>query len=63
MVQIPGEHLRLYRARTFCLLPELRIKDIDQAVEFVKQRGFVFFWPITGITLPSLWAAVAGDRD
>lgn len=35
---------------------------IDGAVEFVKERGFVFFWPIKGISLPSLWVAVAGDR-
>jgi hypothetical protein len=24
--------------------------------------GFIFFWPISGIDLPSLWTAVAGDR-
>ena len=33
-----------------------------QAVDFVNQRGFVYFWPIKGVTLPSLWAAVAGER-
>ncbi len=34
----------------------------EQAVEFVNERGFICFWPVSGITLPSLWAAVAGDR-
>jgi hypothetical protein len=29
---------------------------------FVNKRSFVFFWPISGIDLTSLWAAVAGDR-
>jgi hypothetical protein len=28
----------------------------------VNRRGFVYFWPIKGIDLPSLWTAVAGDR-
>lgn len=31
-------------------------------MEFVNERGFVYFWPITGVELPSLWAAVAGQR-
>jgi hypothetical protein len=29
---------------------------------FVNRRGFVYFWPIKGIDLPSLWTAVAGNR-
>jgi hypothetical protein len=29
---------------------------------FVNARGFIYFWPIKGIDLPSLWTAVAGDR-
>lgn len=33
-----------------------------QAAAFVKERGFVHFWPIKGVDLPSLWAAVAGNR-
>jgi hypothetical protein len=35
---------------------------MPQAVRFVDNRGFCYFWPITGIDLPSLWTAVAGDR-
>jgi hypothetical protein len=28
----------------------------------VNERGFIYFWPISGVDLPSLWTAVAGDR-
>ncbi len=35
---------------------------VDEAVEFVNRRGFIFFWPVKNVELPSLWAAVAGDR-
>ncbi len=59
---IPPEILAEYRARNFRLLPELRLHERCQAVDFVNQRGFIFFWPISGVDLPSLWTAVAGDR-
>jgi hypothetical protein len=62
MPQLSLERLNAYRAQTFRTAPRLRITSRDSAVEFVRQRGFIFFWPITGIVLPSLWAAVAGDR-
>jgi hypothetical protein len=51
-----------YRKNTFHTTPGSRIAERSQAVDFVNERGFIFFWPITGITYPSLWAAVAGDR-
>ncbi len=54
--------LNAYRANTFHTLPGQRLHAKEEAVAFVQERGFVFFWPITGIVLPSLWAAVAGDR-
>jgi hypothetical protein len=62
MPQLSLERLNAYRAQTFRTAPGLRIPSRDAAVEFVQQRGFVYFWPITGIVLPSLWVAVAGDR-
>jgi hypothetical protein len=62
MDTLPLELVAHYRDRTFRLLPELRLKDREQAVAFVKERGFVYFWPISGVMLPSLWAATAGDR-
>ena len=52
-----------YRACTYRQSPELRLSDLSEAIEFVNQRGFVYFWPITGIMLPSLWVAAAGDRS
>jgi hypothetical protein len=62
MLQLSSERLNAYRAQTFCTAPGLRITSREAAVEFVRQRGFIFFWPIRGIVLPSLWVAVAGDR-
>jgi hypothetical protein len=57
------ERLKAYRARSFHLTPKLRVGAPAQAVDFVNERGFLFFWPVKGVVLPSLWAAVAGDRQ
>jgi hypothetical protein len=54
--------LQMLRTRTFGLPPQKRLSTPRQALTFVNQRGFVYFWPIKGIDLPSLWTAVAGDR-
>lgn len=62
MTSIPFELIRSYRANTFRLRPGQRITSQDEAVAYVVQRGFVYFWPIRDILLPSLWVAVAGDR-
>lgn len=51
-----------FRQTTFRLQSNLRLKSLEDAVEFVNQRGFILFWPSKGLTLPSLWSAVAGDR-
>lgn len=51
-----------YRQHTFRTAPGQRLHQAQDAVEFVNQSGFIFFWPITGIVLPSLWVATAGDR-
>ena len=42
--------------------PNLRVKSKEEAINFVNQRGFIYFWPIKDIILPSLWASVAGER-
>jgi hypothetical protein len=63
---MPGlnlETLKAHRRRTFCLLPSKRVSNPARALDFVNARGFVYFWPITGIDLPSLWMAVAGERS
>jgi uncharacterized protein YcaQ len=57
-----SSNLRAYRARTFRTAPGLRLTSLRQAESFVRERGFVHFWPIDGVDLPSLWQAVAGDR-
>lgn len=62
MVELPAERLNRYRATTFRLRPELRLGDKEDAVAYVNERGFVYFWPIKGVTFPSLWTAVAGNR-
>lgn len=59
---ISFDRIEEYRSYTFCYDPKYRVKTIDEAVHYVNERGFVYFWPITGITLPSLWEAVSGDK-
>lgn len=62
MLSINPDVLQTYRAQTFHTAPGLRLHSAEEAVEFVNQRGFIYFWPIKGILLPSLWVAAAGDR-
>lgn len=54
--------LNEYHSRTFHYRPDLRLKTPQQAIDFVNERGFVFFWPVKGYPYASLWGAVAGDR-
>jgi hypothetical protein len=62
MPTLPLDRLAAYRAETYHLRPDLRVTTREQAIDFVNRRGFVHFWPVKGVLLPSLWAAVAGDR-
>ena len=62
MPNLSDQRLQDYRAETFCTGPGLRVTTQEQAIAFVQARGFVYFWPIKEVTLPSLWAAVAGER-
>jgi hypothetical protein len=62
MTPINLKKLQALRTRTFNLPPQKRVSSPAQALTFVNKRGFVYFWPIKGIDLPSLWTAVAGDR-
>ena len=54
--------LNTLRIQTFRLPPTKRLSSPSQALTFVNARGFIYFWPIKGNDLPSLWTAVAGDR-
>ncbi len=54
--------LNAHRAQTFRLPPARRVASPKAALDYVNARGFIYFWPIKGIDLPSLWVAVAGNR-
>jgi hypothetical protein len=62
MPKLSIERVKAYRTQTFILTSGKRIRTVKEAVDFVVERGFVYFWPIKDIILPSLWVAVAGDR-
>jgi hypothetical protein len=62
MAQIDVARLSSYRAHTYRLSPGPRLTDPASALDFVNERGFVYFWPIKGVDLPSLWVGVAGER-
>jgi len=62
VTHLDDSQLKTYRSRTFRLTNRLRLRSPRDALAFVEERGFVFFWTITGVDLPSLWTAVAGDR-
>lgn len=56
------EKLADYRRLTFQHAPHTWLHSAADAVDFVNRRGFVFFWPIKNVLLPSLWGATVGDR-
>jgi len=62
MPVIDLNRLNTHRARTFGLSLPRRVLTPAQALKFINARGFVYFWPIKGVDLPSLWTAVAGNR-
>jgi hypothetical protein len=62
MPSVDLNKLAAYRTQTFRLSPGARLANPAQALDFVNERGFVYFWPIKGVVLPTLWAATAGDR-
>ena len=62
MPTIDLKKLQGLRASTFRLPPYHRLKSPKDALAFVNERGFIYFWPIKGILLPTLWVATAGDR-
>ncbi len=51
-----------YRAKTFRLGREAKLRNEDDAVQYVNERGFIYFWPNKGVDMPTLWGAVAGNR-
>lgn len=61
-LSISKSRFELYRSRAFRLGRGLQLRNEDDAVRYVEERGFVYFWPIKGVDMPSLWVAVAGGR-
>jgi len=59
---LTAERIEEYRADTYRIRPGRRVTSKEAAVAFVNERGFIYFWPIKDMLLPSLWVAVAGDR-
>lgn len=51
-----------HRTKTYRLSMLSRVSSPRAARNFINERGFIYFWPIKGIELPSLWTAVAGNR-
>ena len=49
--------LREFRYRR---TPERAVATPEQALDFVNEVGFCFFWPIKDIEMPSLFHAIAG---
>jgi len=61
-MKIPAAKLEQFRRQTFRRDRSRQLQTVDNALQFVAERGYVYFWPIKGVDLPSLWTAVAGDR-
>ena len=62
MTRIALDRLQAHRTRTFHTSAAARLTNPTQALTFVNERGFVYFWPIKGVDLPTLWVAAAGER-
>jgi hypothetical protein len=62
MTELSRARIQEYRAGVYRLGPGRPVKTQEDAVAFVNERGYVYFWPVKGVDLPSLWVAVAGDR-
>ena len=52
--------LTAYRNKTFHINPGERVRSFSEAIDFINEIGFAYFWPVKGILLPSLWTAHTG---
>jgi len=59
---VDADRLEKFRTKTYRINSYERLRSQKDAIQFVDERGFVFFWPIKGALLPSIWIATAGDR-
>ncbi|MCX6054696.1 MAG: winged helix DNA-binding domain-containing protein [Chloroflexi bacterium] len=60
--KISLKRVEIFQDRTFRHSQEDRLKTIQDAIDFVNERGFIFFWPVKNVSFPSLWCATAGQR-
>ncbi|MGV8027109.1 MAG: DNA glycosylase AlkZ-like family protein [Anaerolineaceae bacterium] len=51
-----------YREKSYHISRSLRLHAPQDAVDFVNERGFIYFWPIKDADLPNLWYATVGAR-
>jgi len=56
------EAVESWRDQRYRRRPELRLRDSDQALDFVNDVGFCFLFPMRGVEMPALWEAVCGQR-
>lgn len=61
-ITISTELIHTHRIHTYRLNPDMRLKSLKEAVDYINERGIISFWPIKGRHIPSLWTATAGDR-
>ena len=61
-MNVTTDQIEAHRSFTFRLAQQRKLRSKQEAVKFVQESGFVFFWPIKDVLMPNLWSAVAGDR-
>jgi hypothetical protein len=61
-LEILRQKAAAYREKSYRTSHSLRLHGPQDAIRFVNERGFIFFWPIKDIELPSLWYATVGAR-
>jgi hypothetical protein len=62
MQTISKQSLLDFRKRTYRISTRGVLHSPQEALGFIQERGFIFFWPVKGIDMPSLWVAAAGER-
>ncbi len=60
-VEWAPEEIRGHRDKRYRRRPELRLRNSQQALDFVNHVGFCLLFPVKGMELPSLWEAICGE--
>ncbi len=55
------ERVEALRDRRGRRLPELRLRDEDDALRFVDEVGFCYLFAARGFAMPTLWEAICGE--